>query len=351
MSLNFSTVKVGSRLGFGTMSMTWTTNPRPTEQLLETLKYVTTSPEFNVKFINGGEFYGAEDANLKLLKKFVDDNKPEFNRNLVISIKGGLDLTNFNISSSKEEVSRSIENIISYFPQDPSLRPKIIFESCRVDPKVPYEETIGSAAEYVKAGKIDGISISEVGVNSIRKAVGVFPISFIELEMSLMCQDLIFNGVLEAASELGIPVVAYSPLCRGYLTDSAAEKGDNFLNEMAKDDYRRRLGKFSEENLSQNMKLVKRLYEFAHDVKKTSLESLALSWILAISERKQYEGINSVTKIIPIPSGSTKERIKKNFTELLELTDDDLSKIKDICKTNEVKGSRYNEDHLHYEFA
>ncbi|CUM63872.1 uncharacterized protein PRCAT00001460001 [Priceomyces carsonii] len=76
------------------------------------------------------------------------------------------------------------------------------------------------------------------------------------------------------------------------------------------------------------MKLVKHLYEFAHDVKKTSLESLALSWILAISERKQYEGINNVTKIIPIPSRSKNERIKKNFTELVGLTDDDLSKIK-----------------------
>ncbi|CUM63873.1 uncharacterized protein PRCAT00001461001 [Priceomyces carsonii] len=154
------------------MSMTLTPNPRPTEQLLETLNYVTSNLDFYFRFINGGEFYGAEDANLKLLKKFVDANMPEFNRSLVISIKGSLDLTAFTISSSKEEVSRSIENIISHFPKDLSLRPKIIFEPCRVDPKVPYEETIGCVTAYVKAGKIDRVSISKLLLNLSERLLG-----------------------------------------------------------------------------------------------------------------------------------------------------------------------------------
>lgn len=87
----------------------------------------------------------------------------------------------------------------------------------RVDPNTPIEETIGYIAEYVKAGKLGGISLSEVGANSIRKAAGVHKISAVEVEFSLFCTDILDNGVAKACAELNIPIVAYSPLGRGFL--------------------------------------------------------------------------------------------------------------------------------------
>jgi pyridoxine 4-dehydrogenase len=90
----------------------------------------------------------------------------------------------------------------------------------RVDPNTPIEETIGYIAEYVKAGKLGGISLSEVGANSIRKAASVHKISAVEVEFSLFCTDILENGVAKACAELNIPIVAYSPLGRGFLVST-----------------------------------------------------------------------------------------------------------------------------------
>ena len=90
----------------------------------------------------------------------------------------------------------------------------------RVDPNTPIEETIGYIAEYVKAGKLGGISLSEVGANSIRKVHAIHPVSAVEVEFSLFCTDILENGVAKACAELNIPIVAYSPLGRGFLVST-----------------------------------------------------------------------------------------------------------------------------------
>lgn len=87
----------------------------------------------------------------------------------------------------------------------------------RVDPTVPIEETIGYIAEYVKAGKLGGISLSEVSAKSIRKAHAVHPISAVEVEFSLWATEILENDVASTCAELGIPIIAYSPLGRGFL--------------------------------------------------------------------------------------------------------------------------------------
>ena len=340
---NYQTVKLDDKFGYGTMSLTWTPNPPPFEQSIETIKYVTTS-DTGTKLLNAGEFYGMEDKelNLKLIKQFLESNDPKLNSELVISIKGGVK-ENLAPDGSKEGVSKSIENIISYFPQDKTVRPTLIFEAARVDPTVPIAETISYIADYVKQGKIDGISLSEVGAQSIAKASNEFPISCVEVEFSLLCQDIVNNGILEECSKRNIPLIAYSPILKGFLTDYAVDHADTFLSLLHDNDIRKHMDKFSPENFEHNMVLVKELHKFAHTKKNTSLESLSLSWILKISEISNFEGIKQVTKILPIPSGSTKERINKNFGEIVDLTDDDLAEIQKICKSHEVKGGRYNE--------
>ncbi|KAI5967238.1 hypothetical protein KGF57_000453 [Candida theae] len=334
-------VEIPGKFGFGTMSMTWTSQPPSFEQSINTLKFVTSHNEYGVKLLNGGEFYGPNDVNLKLLQQFVAANDPSINETLIISIKGGVDASNLKPDGSKEYISKSIENVASYFPKS-GPRPKLIFEAARVDPQVPYQDTIKYIKEYVDNGTIDGISLSEVGINSIEKATAIAPISCVELELSLFSQDIINNGILSFLSEKQIPIIAYSPLCRGILTDYCVEHADTFLSEIPEGHFKHTLDKFQPETFKQNLVPLKKLYAFAHDVKHTSLESLALSWILKISGHSNYKGIDKVTRILPIPSGSTIDRVKLNFGNFVELSNDDLKAIDEILKENPVKGLRYN---------
>jgi pyridoxine 4-dehydrogenase len=333
-------VEIPGKFGFGTMSLTWTPKPKPIDEQINILKFVS---DYGIKFLNGGEFYGENDVNLKLFQKFLAGNTPEVNRQLVVSIKGGFGPTG--PDGSKEGVSRSIDNILSYFPADIKNRPKLIFEMARVDVKVPYEQTLGYINEYVKSGKLDGISLSEVGVGSIQKAISIASISCVELELSLFTQDILNNGILQILSEHNITVIAYSPLARGLLTDYTVENPDTFLDNVPDGDFKKSTGRFQPDNFKHNLHLLKLLYNFAHDVKKVSLESLALSWIVSLSQRKNFRNFKQVSKIVPIPSGSTPEKITKNLSNIVELTDDDLKTIDDFCTQHPVKGLRYDENH------
>lgn len=340
--MSYKPVEIPGKFGFGTMSMTWTPTPPPFEQSIDTLKFVTSHKEFGTKLINAGEFYGPDDSNLKLLQQFLEENSPEENENLIVSIKGGVDKQTLRPDGSKESITKSIENIVSYFPK--TNRPKLLFEIARVDSRVPYTETIGYISEFVKNGTIDGISLSEVGKESIQAAVKTFPISCVELELSLFSQEVITTGILEELSKHGIALIAYSPLCRGLLTDYAVENADTFLDSIPQGDFRNHLDKFQPENFEKNLPALKALYKYAHDVKNTSLESLALSWILKVSGSKNFRGIDQVTRILPIPSGSTKKRVESNLGSLIELTDDDLDALDKIFKDHPITGLRYNKD-------
>lgn len=343
--MSFNPVPIEGKFGFGSMSLTWTPEPLPFEKAFATIQHCLDN--YDIKSINGGEFYGADCINLKLLGEFWEKYGEKY-PGLIISIKGAVNIAKFAPDGSKESIDKSIDNILRYFPQEKAKRPILIFEIARVDPKVPYDESIGYIAEHVMAGNIDGVSLSEVGQGSISKAASIFPISCVELEFSLMCQDIIENGVLELLSRLQVPIVAYSPLSRGYLTESAAKDPESFHKVINRPgDVRSHLGRFSEENYWSNIKLVQKLLKFAES-KGTSLESLALSWILSISELENFKGILKVCKIIPIPSGSTAEKIDKNLGHIVELTSGDLKEIEEILNATSVVGARYNEHHADF---
>lgn len=338
--MSYTPVVLPGKFGFGTMSMTWTANPVPYDKAFATIKHCLD--KHNIRVLNGGEFYGPDFSNLKLLGEFWKKYGSEY-PDLIVSIKGGIDLAKFRPDASEEGLARSINTICSYFPSEKSKRPTLIFESARVDPTVPYETNIERISAFVKEGKIDGISLSEVGVESIKKAVSVFPISCVELELSLLCQDILDNGILAELSEKQIPIVAYSPLCRGFLTDATANDPEAF-QKMCANDVRSHIDKLAPHNFPTNLKVVKKLHEFAQS-KGITLESLALSWICSISELENFNGIKKVCKIMSIPSGSTIEKVDRNMGEIVKLTLDDLEKIKAITDEHKVVGYRYNADH------
>lgn len=341
-------LQINGQFGFGSMSLTWTPNPKPIEESVDVMKYAAN--KYNVRFINGGEFYGPDNINLKYLQRFWAKYGFEY-PDMVISVKGAINTQTLSPDGSKDSISRSIENFTSFFPSEKSKRPKLIFEIARVDPHILYEKSISYIQEYVEKGVIDGISLSEVGVGSIQKAINTAPISCVEIEFSLLCQDIFENGVLEELSSKGIQVIAYSPLCRGFLTDKSANDLNSFYELCHRPgDIRSHCEKFSKENFYPNLKVVLKLQELARK-KGVSLECLALSWILSISCQQNFNGIDKIAKILPIPSSSSLEKTDKNFGLTIVLSKKDLYEIKSITDANKVQGLRYNSHAKHLEFA
>ncbi|RLV85446.1 Aldo-keto reductase yakc NADP [Meyerozyma sp. JA9] len=142
-----------------------------------------------------------------------------------------------------------------------------------------------------------------------------------------MSTDIVEDGVLKVCSENNIPIIAYSPVGRGMLTDYAVEHADE-LYETTRKDLRSWMERFSEENYKANIAACKKLYDFAHDVKKTSLEALALSWILKVSEAKNLWGIE--------------KKADMNFGHLVELTDAEFKQLEKIYQNTTLQGSRAN---------
>lgn len=165
-------------------------------------------------FWNGGELYGPPDANsLQLLNEYFG-KYPEDAEKVVISIKGGLNPKEHRPDGSAQNVKRSVDECLKVLDGKKFLD---IFECARVDPKTPVEETIETLAEYIKEGKLGGICLSECGPNTIRRAAKVHKIEGVEVEFSMFATEILHNGVSQACAELNIPIIAYSPLGRGFL--------------------------------------------------------------------------------------------------------------------------------------
>jgi aryl-alcohol dehydrogenase-like predicted oxidoreductase len=143
----------------------------------------------------------------------------------------------------------------------------------RVDPDVPIEETVGAMAELVDAGKVRFLGLSEAGAETIRRAHAVHPISALQTEYSLWTRD-IEEEILPTIRELGIGLVAYSPLGRGFLTGAITQP-----EELSEDDFRRHNPRFQGENFKRNLALVARVQELAREHNCTPAQ-LALAWVL-----------------------------------------------------------------------
>jgi pyridoxine 4-dehydrogenase len=191
--------------------LTWRPKPPSQDQAFEAMR---TALSLGANAWNGGELYGTPQRNsLHLLNEYFT-KYPKDAEKVVLSIKGGLKAGQMEPDGSKENIDRSIGECLKVLDGKKKLD---LFECARVDSKVPIEETISYIAEYVKSGKLGGISLSEVNANTIRRAHKTHPISAVEVEISLWATEAFENGVAQTCAELGIPIIAYSPLGRGFL--------------------------------------------------------------------------------------------------------------------------------------
>ena len=197
----------------------------------------------------------------------------------------------------------------------------------RVDPDTPIEETVGAMKELVEAGKVRYLGLSEAGAETIRRANAVHPISALQSEYSLFTRE-IEDEILPVIRELGIGLVPYSPLGRGFLTGAWKSAAD-----LPDDDTRAaRFPRFSEENFDRNLELAGRVREIA-DEKGITPGQLALAWLLA-------QGGD----IVPIPGTKRRERLEENSGAAeVELTDSELARIEDALPRGAASGGRYTE--------
>ena len=313
--------KVGST-GYGLMGLTWRAEPPSQEQSFKAMK---TALAEGANFWNGGEIYGSAERNsLHLLKEYFE-KYPEDANKVVISIKGGCLPGQMAVDGSAENTGRSIEECIKVL----DWKKLDIWESARVDPKTPIEITMREAAKFVQSGKIGGISLSECSANTIRRAAAATKISAVEVEFSLWSTEILTNGVAQACADLDIPIIAYSPLGRGFLTGQIKKPED-----IPEGDMRRHLERFFPENFDTNLKLVTELEKIAAK-KGCKPGQVGLSWVKAQSGRA------GMPTVIPIPGATTEERIRENMVDV-DLSEGDLREIDELLKSVTIVGDRYN---------
>ncbi|HYK35175.1 aldo/keto reductase [Alloacidobacterium sp.] len=195
----------------------------------------------------------------------------------------------------------------------------------RVDPRTPIEETVGTMAELVKAGKVRYLGLSEAGAKTIRRAHDTHPISALQSEYSLWSRDHEQDGVIPAVRELGIGFVAYSPLGRGFLTGQIRKPGD-----LAADDWRKNSPRFQGENFQKNLDLVSKIEEFA-EMRKVKASQLALAWVLAQGN-----------DVVPIPGTKRRKYLEENVAAVeIKLSKEELSALDAIAPKGAAQGERY----------
>ncbi|CAG8948138.1 unnamed protein product [Penicillium salamii] len=314
--------EIGST-GYGTMGMTWRAQPPAQDVCFETLN---TALELGANFWNGGELYGTPEYNsLHLLNKYFT-KYPENAEKVVLSIKGGLKKGVLIPDCSEENIRRSVDECLLQLDGKKTID---IFECARQDPKVPVEQMMEVLAKYVQEGKIGGIGLSEVDAGTIRRAHKVHPIAAVEVELSLWTTDILENDVAKTCAELDIPIVAYSPLGRGVLTGTVGS-----LSDIPEGDIRRHMPRFTEENFQKNLKLINEVTDLA--VRKgIAPAQIALAWVRSQSAKP------GMPTIIPIPGGTTKDKVIQNMGGAQVLSDTELAEIDAILKGNVVAGGRY----------
>ena len=202
-----------------------------------------------------------------------------------------------------------------------------VWECARVDPKTPIEETVKALGELVKEGQLGGIGLSEVRAETIRRAAKVHPIAAVEVELSIWATDILHNGVAQTCAELGIPIVAYSPLCRGMLTHEAPTRNADVPEHL------RSFPKFQDEVLQGNLRLTEEVEKLAKQ-KGCTVAQVAIAWVRGMSGR------NGLGVIVPIPGATTEARVIENSKDVV-LAESEMQEIEEILKKNKVVGDRY----------
>jgi aryl-alcohol dehydrogenase-like predicted oxidoreductase len=277
--------------------------------------------DIGVTFWDTAEIYGVG-RNEELLGRALVGKRDRVVLATKFGVQRAADGSPLGLDGSPENVRRACEGSLKRLATDHID----LYYQHRMDPDVPIEDTVGELAKLVEAGKVRYIGLSEAGPDTLRRAAVVHPITALQTEYSLWSRD-IEGAILDTCRELGIGIVPYSPLGRGFL--SGAIKSPDDLDENA---WRRSNPRFQGENFQKNLELVSRIEELAR-AKGCTPSQLALAWLLA-------QGAD----VAPIPGTCRKERLVENAGAVnITLSADELSNIDEVVPKDMAVGTRYPE--------
>ncbi|WP_253788598.1 aldo/keto reductase [Nocardia amikacinitolerans] len=305
-----------SAQGLGCMGMSHAYGAADDDQSIATLHRAL---DLGVTLLDTADFYGSG-HNEELIGRAIAGRRDE----VVLATK-------FGFANHLGEPT-SIRGDAAYVRQacDASLRRLGVdhidlYYQHRVDPQVPIEETVGAMAELVRAGKVRHLGLSEASASTIRRAHAVHPIAALQSEWSLWTRDLEAE-IVPVCRELGIGIVPFSPLGRGFLTGRY-----NSVAELAENDMRRGQPRFADGNLEQNLAIVAKLDELA-TAKGVTAGQLALAWV-------QHRGDD----VVPIPGTRRQRYLEENLAALtVDLSPEDLIAIESAAPPSQIAGRRYD---------
>jgi aryl-alcohol dehydrogenase-like predicted oxidoreductase len=309
---------VVSALGLGCMGMSQSYGPGDDQESVATIHRAL---DLGMTFLDTADVYGPY-TNERLVGRAIAGRREE----VVLATKFGnqrLDDGRRVVNGKPDYVRQACDASLERLGVDHID----LYYQHRVDRSVPVEDTWGAMAELVQAGKVRHLGISEAAPATVRRAHAVHPVSAGQYEWSLFTRDL-EDEVLPALRELGIGVVAYSPLGRGFLSGRITSPDD-----FGEDDFRRNHPRFTGENFARNLELVDRVRELATS-KGATPSQLAIAWVLAQGD-----------DVVPIPGTKRRSYLEENLGALdVELTPEDLAAIEEVTPRGSVAGARYNPD-------
>ncbi|WP_242096443.1 aldo/keto reductase [Sphingomonas sp. CROZ-RG-20F-R02-07] len=287
----------------------------------ESIATIHRAIDLGVTLFDTAEIYGPH-TNEALLGRAIKGKRD----GLVIATKFGFRIEDGKrgqgLNSTPENVRAACEGSLKRLGIDTID----LFYQHRVDPDVPIEETVGAMADLVKAGKVRHLGLSEPGIESMRRAAAVHPIAALQNEYSLWERDL-ETEILPLARALGIGLVPYSPLGRGFLTGQAQRP-----ETLGPDDFRRNDPRYAPENFDRNMEMVAVVKRIA-DAHGVSAAQVALAWLLA-------QGPD----VVPIPGSKRRATLEDSMAAPdLALTADDLAALDAAAPRGGTAGPRYGE--------
>ncbi len=306
-----------SALGLGCMGMTYGYGPGGDKR--EMISLIRKAVELGVTFFDTAEAYGAANEEL------VGEALAPFRGKVAIASKFGIkhDVKGQQFQDSRPEgIRQSLHGSLKRLKVDTID----LYYQHRVDKNVPIEDVAGTVKDLIREGKVKHFGLSEPGVKTIRRAHAVQPVTAIQSEYSLWWRRP-EEELLPTLEELGIGLVPFSPLGKGFLTGKIDEK-----TEFDKTDFRNIVPRFAPENRKANQALVDLLRMIA-ERKNATPAQIALAWLLA---RKPW--------IVPIPGTTKLSRMEENIGAInVELTPEDLREIESATSKIEIQGARYPE--------